>query len=129
MTLRKFLVGFVIALFLQAGLFAWSYRDLLYFRKSPAAIVTDGASTFAAQAEEALSRKQLTRQHLETIADTALRLGQSKYEIAALVRRLQLDPRDEGIRVRLAEAYVRSGQLDRAEALYLQMLQQSEASR
>jgi Flp pilus assembly protein TadD len=129
MTLRRFLVGFVIALFLQAGLFAWSYKDLLYFRKSSAVIATEGASTFAAQAEEALGRKHLTRQHLETIAETALRLGQTKYEVAALVRRLQLDPTDEGIRLRLAEAYVRSGQLDHAEALYRQMLQHPEASR
>jgi thioredoxin-like negative regulator of GroEL len=129
MTLRKFLIGFVVVLALQAGLFAWNYRDLLYLRQPSSAIVTDGAATFASQAGEALSRKHLTRQHLDTIADTARTLGQPAYEIAALERRLQQDPHDAGIRVRLADVYRRTGQLDRAEALYLEVLQRQEQTR
>jgi tetratricopeptide (TPR) repeat protein len=126
MTLRKLLIGFVVVLVLQCGLFAWNYSDLLYFRNPTSTIAQDGVAAFIAQADEALKRPTLTRQHLETIADTARALGQTKYEITAVQRRLLMDPHENAIRLRLADLYRRNGQLDRAEALYQEVLVRGE---
>jgi hypothetical protein len=121
MTIPRFSVVLAIALLLQAGVFAFAYSDLLYLRRPTDAIASDPRATFRANAEAALSRPDLTRRHLEAIADAAQRFGELKYEVRALERRLVLDPADDRIRLRLADALRRSGQLAKAEAIYLQV--------
>lgn len=119
MTIPRFAAGLIVVLMLQAGVFAVAYSDLLYLRRPTDAIASDPRATFEANANEALSRPNLTRRHLDAIADAAKRLGDPKHEVQALQRRLAQDPTDDRVRLRLADALRRNGQLDKAEALYL----------
>jgi thioredoxin-like negative regulator of GroEL len=122
MTLRRFLLGFTIVLLLQGSVFAWQYRDLLYFRQPVAAIRADQPETFAAHARSALSRQKLTRQHLDTIAVAADGFGKRDIEIQALERRLELDPNDVQVKLRLADALRRAGRFNDAERMYGDLL-------
>jgi len=125
-TFPRFGLVLICAVLLQAGVFAWHNTDLLYFRQPVAAIEKDDASRFATHATGALARPKLTRQHLDTIADAAQRLGKTALELQALERRLAKDPSDNQIKLRLADAVRRSGDLARAEALYREVLGASE---
>ena len=118
MTTSKFLVGLAIAVALQSSVFAVQYRDLLYFRQPVSAIVRDDPTTFESKAQTALTRRKLTRLHLDTIARAAQRFGKTEIEIEALERRLELDPKEPGIRLQLGDALRRAGRLSDAEALY-----------
>lgn len=120
--LRRFLAIFGLALVLQSTVFALYYDDLLYLRQPVDAIARDAADVFAKHAERALGREHLTRRHLDTIADSAKAFGLHALECTALERRSAGDPADRAVRLRLADAWRRSGQLSRAEAIYLDML-------
>jgi predicted Zn-dependent protease len=126
MALQRFLIGLLVALLLQAGVFAWAQADLLYLRRPVDAIVADGVDTFERHASKALSRDRLTRYHLDTIADAAERLGRTEIAIEALTRRMKKDPADHHVTLRLADTLRRAGQLDRAEALYSEVLRASQ---
>ncbi len=125
---RRYIPTLMAALVLQAVVFGWYQSDLLYLRRPATAIVSDGPDVFRRHAESALSRERLTRQHLNTMAEAAKTLGQSDLEVESLTRRLAMDPSDVAITVRLAEAVRRSGDLGRAEALYLAVLRTSQDS-
>ena len=122
MTIRKLILALVMALLAQAGLFAWRYRDLIYLRQPVPAIAKGDGAAFERQATEALARERLTRHHLDTIAEAAAGFGQSKHEIEALRRRLEQDPSDVQIRLRLADALRRAGEFQQAETLYVDVL-------
>jgi Flp pilus assembly protein TadD len=122
MTLRRLLVGFVLALALQGTVFAWQYRDLLYLRQPLSAIDREGRDAFVRNATSALSRDTLTRRHLDTIAEAAVRFGTPAIEIRALIRRSELDPQDAGVKVRLGDALRRAGHFDAAERVYNEVL-------
>ena len=122
MTFQRLLLGFTIALLLQGSVFAWQYRDLLYFRQTVAAIRADRPESFVTHAQTALSRKKLTRQHLDTIAVAADGFGKRDIEIRALERRLELDPDDVQVRLRLADALRRAGRFLDAERMYGDLL-------
>ncbi len=128
MTPRRYIPTLMVALLLQAGVFGWYQSDLLYLRRPVTAIVSDGPDAFRRHASTALSRERLTRQHLDTMAEAAKALGQPELEIESLTRRLAMDPSDAAITMRLAEAVRRSGDLARAEALYLSVLRSSQES-
>ena len=121
-TLPRFVVALSIAILLQAGVFAWYNTDLLYLRRPASAIVSDDANVFTQHAAEALARPKLTRKHLDTIADAAQQLGKPEQEIQALERRLAKDPSDTQVKLRLADALRRGGDLRRAEALYREVI-------
>ena len=125
-TFVRFGLALLCAVLLQAGVFAWHNTDLLYFRQPLSAIEKDDAGRFAMHATGALARPKLTRQHLDTIADAAQRLGQPSLELRALERRLEKDPSDSQIKLRLADAVRRSGDLARAESLYREVIGASE---
>ena len=122
MTPQRFLLVFTTVLVLQSGVFAWQYRDLLYFQQTVAAIRTDQPESFVTHAQTALSRKKLTRQHLDTIAVAADGFGKRDIEIQALERRLELDPEDVQVKLRVADALRRAGRLDDAERMYGDLL-------
>ena len=126
MTAKRFLIGLVAALVLQAGVFAWYQADLLYLRRPVNEIVNDGLETFTRQATKALSRDRLTRQHLDTMAEAAEQLGATDIEIEALTRRMTKDPLNRHVKMRLADTLRRAGRLDRAEALYSEALRASQ---
>lgn len=121
MTLPRFAAALVVALLLQAAVFAWRYDDLLYLDR-PVVVAASAPDTFARHASEALSRPRLTRRHLDTIADAAERFGASSYEVQALQRRLEMDPANSRVKLRLADALRRAGKLKEAEELYLGVL-------
>jgi pentatricopeptide repeat protein len=122
MTLQRFLLVFTTVLVLQSSVFAWHYGDLLYFRQTLAAIRADQPESFVTHARAALSRKKLTRQHLDTIAVAADGFGRRDIEIQALERRLELDPDDVQVKLRLADALRRAGRFDDAERMYGDLL-------
>jgi thioredoxin-like negative regulator of GroEL len=121
-TIPRFVVALSFAILLQAGVFAWSNTDLLYLRRPVSEIVHDDAAVFTKNAADALTRPKLTRKHLDTIADAAHQLGQPTTEIQALERRVAADPADTQIKLRLADALRRGGDLRRAEALYREVI-------
>jgi hypothetical protein len=118
MTTAKFLIGLAIAMLLQGSVFAVQYRDLLYFRQPTTAIVRDDPASFESNARAALTRRKLTRQHLDSIANAALKFGKTDIEIAALERRLELDPAAAGVRLQLGDALRRAGRFGDAERLF-----------
>jgi thioredoxin-like negative regulator of GroEL len=122
MTISKFLIGLIAALFIQAGVFAWYNADLLYLRQPASVLAAGDPDAFAQYATEALARPRLTRRHLDTIAEVSAQFGQSLQEVEALQRRLERDPSDTTIKLRLADALRRSGQFDRAEQMYREVL-------
>ena len=125
MTLPKFFVTLGLVALLQSGVFAWRYSDLMYLGQSESAIAGSSRDTFAANAEAALSRPALTRRHLDTIAAVARKFNQPGFEVRALWRRVDLDPRDEQLKLQLADALRRSGALAESEALYRDVLRAS----
>ena len=118
MTTSRFLIGLAIAMLLQGSVFAVQYRDLLYFRQPVETILRDDPTAFESNARTALTRRKLTRSHLDTIAGAAQRFGKTEIEIAALERRLELDPKQAGVRLLLADALRRAGRFSDAENLY-----------
>ena len=122
MTTSRFLVALAIAMLLQGSVFAVQYRDLMYFRQPASAIVRDDPATFEANAHAALTRRKLTRHHLDTIATAAERFGKPDIQISALERRLELDPKEAHIRLQLGDALRRAGRLDEAERLYTDVI-------
>ena len=122
MTLQRFFITLGLVAVLQTGVFAWRYSDLLYLRKGEAVIANSSRETFAENAKVALARPSLTRRHLDTIAAAARKFNEPAYEALALRRRVELDPRDAQLKVQLADALRRAGDLPGSEALYLEIL-------
>ena len=129
MTTSRFLIGLAIAMLLQGSVFAVQYRDLLYFRQPVSAIVRDDPTTFESNARTALTRRKLTRSHLDTIAGAAQRFGKTEIEIAALERRLELDPKEAGVRLLLGDALRRAGRFADAEGLYVELVRPGSEKR
>ena len=121
-TTTRLFLALVIAIVAQGAVFAWRYSDLLYLHQPVPAIAGGDAATFTARANEALARPAVTRQHLDTIADAAESLGSAELEIRALERRITLEPSNAAVKLRLADVLQKSGQLQRAEALYQEVL-------
>ena len=129
MTTSSFLIGLAIAMLLQGSVFAVQYRDLLYFRQPVTTILRDDPTRFASNARTALTRHKLTRQHLDTIAGAAQRFGNTDIEIAALERRLELDPTEAGPRLQLGDALRRAGRFSDAESLYSDLVRPGSEKR
>ncbi len=127
MSVRTFFTAFIVALLLEATAFGYYYSDLLYLRQPAEVLAAGDAATFTANANGALERRQLTRQHLETIARTAQLLRLPALEARALERRAALDPRDANTYLRLADAMRRAGRFAESEQIYLAVLEVSEA--
>ena len=125
MTLPKFFMTLAFVAVLQSGVFAWRYSDLLYLGKSESEITNSSRETFAQNAEAALARTTLTRRHLDTIAGVARKFNQPGFEVRALRRRIELDVKDEQVKLQLADALRRSGALAESEALYRDVLRAS----
>jgi thioredoxin-like negative regulator of GroEL len=117
-TIPRIIGAFVFTLVLMTAMFAWRYSDLLYLRQPVEAIETHGREQFVAQATQAMARTGLTRRHLDTIADAAFKFGDPKLEGEALERRLQQDPQDVQLQLRLADVLRRTGNFERAETLF-----------
>lgn len=123
MTIRRFFLIFAGALALQGTVFALYYDDLIYLRQPVAVIAADASGTFARHAASALKREELTGAHLDTIAAAAERLKLNDIEVTALERHATMRPADLDIRLRLADALRRAGRYQRAELLYLEILE------
>jgi hypothetical protein len=122
MSFRTFLFVLALAMTVQAAVFSRHYTDLLYLRGPVDLLAQSGANEFKQQAESALGRGQLTRRHLETIAETARRTNQPDLEVRALERLAGQYPADRTITLRLADAWRRAGRLAEAEAAYQRLL-------
>ena len=125
MTLPKFFITLGLIAVLQSGVFAWRYSDLLYLGKAESDIANSSPETFAQNAEAALARTTLTRRHLDTIAGVAKKFNQPDFEVRALRRRVELDVKDDHLRIQLADALRRSGELAESEAVYRDVLRAS----
>ncbi len=127
MTIRRLLLLFLLALCGEVALFAVSYQDLLFLRQPQARLRAESAATFVRHAEAALSRSHVTRRHLEAIAAGARDHQTSDLETRALTRVSAAFPDDVGLRLRLADALRRAGQLERAEQVYRAILASTSA--
>jgi hypothetical protein len=122
MTLRRFMLLFLAAVLVEAGVFALSYDDLLFLRRPAGQILSQSETEFVEQANAALDRETLTTAHLETIAGAAQGFGMPALEVRALRRLTVTRPTDVGARLRLADALRRAGDFPRAEQEYLAVL-------
>lgn len=121
-TIPRIIGAFVVALALMTGVFVWRYSDLMYLHQPVSSLEQQGREAFSVQADLALARAGLTRQHLDTIADLAARFGDPALETKALLRRQEQDPRDLHVQLRLADAFRRAGDFSRAELLFREVL-------
>ena len=124
MLTRFFLVA-LLGLLCEGGVFAYSYRDLLGLRQSGPLATPAEQTVFVERAEHALSRRKVTREHLEIIAAKAQTLGNRQLELRALDACAQLDPDDVQLALRRADASRRAGDLRRAEELYGEVLRRT----
>ena len=122
MSFRTFLFVLALAMAVQAGVFSRQYTDLLYLRGPVDVLALSSPDEFKQQAVSALTRAQLTRHHLDTIAETARRTNQPELEVRALERLSARYPADTGITLRLADAWRRAGRLPDAEKAYRRLL-------
>ena len=123
MTLRRLYQLFACCLLLEvAGFIIWN-RDLLYLRQPAQVLANEPVADFTAHANGALSRQRLTASHLNRIAETAAHLHLAGLEIEALARQARKHPHDAGVQLRLADALRRGGEYQRAEQLYLELLE------
>jgi uncharacterized protein with von Willebrand factor type A (vWA) domain len=122
MTFRRFVLFLTLAIVGEVGVFAASYQDLLFLRQPSAALLASPPGVFEARADHALRRKQLTRQHLDTIATTARAFDLPGLERRSLERAVAEHPTDIDLRLRLADAMRRGGDLVRAEQLFQAVL-------
>jgi hypothetical protein len=127
MTFRHFVLILGLAIAVQAAVFHRYYTDLLYLRRPVTELAQDPVEEFRAQAESALGRQGLTRHHLDTIAETARRMGQADVEVRALEQLTRLHPTDTAVSLRLADAWRRTGRLEEADATYQRILAESDA--
>jgi len=126
MTVKRLSLAFVATVVLQGTVFAVYYNDLLYLRQPVALISAGPRDVFIQHATHALGRSKLTLRHLETIAESAKDFHLGDIEVQALERRVKAQPRDEAAHLRLADALRRSGRYDRAEQVYLELLNGSQ---
>jgi hypothetical protein len=122
MTITRISLLFVLALVCEVGVFATSYQDLLFLRQPVERLLSETPTTFAAQAEKALSRPRLTRQHLETIAATGRGFQMSALEVRSFERLVSDYPSEPELRLRYADALQRSGDYTRAQRIYQDVL-------
>jgi uncharacterized protein with von Willebrand factor type A (vWA) domain len=122
MTFRRFLAFLILAIVCEVGVFAASYQDLLFLRQPSTSLLASSPVVFEARADQALRRKQLTRQHLDTIATTARAFNLPGLERRSLERAVKEHPSDIDLRLRLADAMRRGGELVRAEHLFQSVL-------
>lgn len=108
MLFKRFLSVLGMALTAQAGVFAFTYRDLLALRKDPSTLA-QSREVLARVAEAALSRPVLTRRHLETLAQAAHESGDLGIELRALERLTALAPGEPGAALRYGDALRRAG--------------------
>lgn len=123
MTVRRLATALLVGLVVQGTVFAWRYEDLIYLRRPVAALLGGGRDRFVRHASHALERPNLTRAHLDTIAEAAHGFGLIHLEVTARERRVALDPADRAIKLRFAEALRRQGDRVRAERLFQQLVE------
>jgi hypothetical protein len=117
MLFKRFFSVLGLALTAQAGVFAFTYRDLLALRKDPSTLA-QSPSVLARVAEAALSRPVLTRRHLETLAQAAHESGDLGIELRALARLTALSPGEPGPALRYGDALRRAGRHDDASRVF-----------
>jgi hypothetical protein len=121
MVLKRFFSVLGVALAAQAGVFAFTYRDLLALRKDPTTLAHSRAA-FAKVAESALARPMLTRRHLETLAQAAHESGDLAIELQALERLTVLSPAEPGLALRYGDALRRAGRHDDASHVFQRLI-------
>ena len=88
--LRRFVMIVLVGLLAEAAVFALAYDDLLALRYTGASVESD----FIQRADRVLSRRKVTRAHLEAIASQAQSLGLAAIEVRALDACASLSPHD-----------------------------------
>ncbi len=123
--LIRVLATMALAMVLEAGVFAFWHRDLLWLRSADVSSPSQ-REAFVRHAEKALQRPTLTRAQLEAIANRAQRVDAAYIEVRALELSVTAFGAERGLQLRLADALRRAGQLERAEKMYLELLADGE---
>lgn len=123
--LRRFVMIVLVGLLAEAAVFALAYDDLLALRYTGASVESD----FIQRADRVLSRRKVTRAHLEAIASQAQSLGLVAIEVRALDACASLSLHDAPLTLRRADALRRAGDYARAAQLYQDVLDRAPAGR
>lgn len=121
MILKRFFLLLLLAVAAQGVWFWYHYSDLLALR-SPASVLAESPETFRGVAAKALQRPQLTRRHLERLAETAALTSDVDIEITARQRLWQLAPGEAPLGLQLADALRRGKRTDEAARVYQAIL-------
>jgi hypothetical protein len=122
--LTRFFALLLLLLFIEAAVFVRAHDDLIALRDDPATLAQDPAR-LRRIAQRALDRRRVTRHHLDTLAAAAQRAALHDIEIEALNRLHHGHPNDRILTLRLADAYRRARDFERAAELYEGLLQEA----
>lgn len=128
MILKRFFLLLLVAVAAQGAWFAYHYSDLLALRSS-ASDLAASPDHFRTVAAQAMQRPELTRHHLETLADAAKITGDIEIEVTARQRLWESYSSEQHLGLQLADALRRAKRLDDAERVYQQLLAPTASAR
>lgn len=123
MNIRRILTIFTVVILLEVAVFQVVYRDLLWLNQPVAALQAEPVDLAGDTVRDALSRPHLSRRHLEALAAATVVPALLDEHVTALQRLHQLDPHDQHVTIRLAEAYRRAGRFDQSRRLFIAALE------
>lgn len=115
MARRLLLIGLLV-LVAEWGAFRFVYRDLLWLDAHAAA--HPSVDDIRASADSALSRRRLSRRHLEALIRVTDRDGLRDVRAAALAQLAAREPDDTAVLLRFAEALRLAGRYDESARVF-----------
>jgi hypothetical protein len=123
MAFMRFALLILLVVAIELAIFRHVHRDLLYLHQPATQIASGSRERLREYGVRALSRRTLSRRHLETLALAAWQAGDSELRSGALARLARDYPDDQGIQLRWAESLRLAGRLDEARAIYRGVLE------
>ena len=110
------------AVAIELGIFCHVNRDLIYLQQPATQLAEGPRERLQEYGLKALSRRTLSRRHLETIARAAWQAGDRALQAQALARLARDYPDDQEVQLRWAESLRLAGHLDEAAAIYYKVV-------
>lgn len=121
MTSKRIALLILLAVAIEPVIFRHVYRDLLYLQRPTTQLAEGSRERLREYGAKALSRRTLSRTHLEALARAAWQAGDAALHVQALARLARDYPDDQEVQLRWAESLRLSGRLDEAAAIYYEV--------
>ena len=122
MSRMRFVPLILAAVAIELVIFRHVYRDLLYLQQPATKLAEGPRERLQEYGSKALSRRTLSRRHLETIVRAAWQTGDRALHAQALARLARDYPNDPEVQLRWAESLRLAGRLDEAAAIYYKIV-------